>query len=496
VRQVTSTSRRIRWAGASICLAVLCSACGGGPATGKPTTATSPGSVPAATSGTAAPVQPTGQDIGSGADPNTDGAVTETGDTFLAAVGSTAQLPTTQGIEAVLAPLLKASALGKRVSAIVLDAATGHQLFALNSGRSATPASTTKLLTAVAALAALGPETTFTTSVTTSSTTGDTPIFLVGGGDMLLAAGHGDAQAVNGRAGLADLAATTASALKAAGRVAVTVRLDDTLFTESAAKDWAPTDVSDGYVAPIMPIAVDAGAVKSRPGHYPLRAKDPAISAASAFVRALQAQGIAVNGPVRRAAAPQSGLTTLAKASSAPLDELVEYFLTYSDNTVAEDVARMVAVHQHAPTTFQGAGQSVLKEVQTLGIDITGGALSGGSGLGRTTVLTPTILAQVIEAAAGDKHPELRAAITGMPVAGASGTLVNRFDGAAQQSVLGLIRAKTGTLSGVNTLAGIVVDTDQRLLVFAIMADQTTNAAAAESALDHLAGTLAQCGCR
>jgi D-alanyl-D-alanine carboxypeptidase/D-alanyl-D-alanine-endopeptidase (penicillin-binding protein 4) len=182
--------------------------------------------------------------------------------------------------------------------------------------------------------------------------------------------------------------------------------------------------------------------------------------------------------------------------SSAPLDELVEYFLAYSDNTVAEDVARLVAVHQHAPATFAGAGQSVLKVVQTLGVDIAGGTLSGGSGLGRTTQLTPMILAQVIQTAAGEQHPELRAAITGMPVAGASGTLINRFGGATQKNVLGLVRAKTGTLTGVNTLAGIVVDLDQRLLVFAIMADQTTNAVAAESALDRLAGTLAQCGCR
>jgi len=411
--------------------------------------------------------------------------------------------------------LLRASGLGKRVSAIVLDAATGHQLFAVDAGRSATPASTTKLLTAVAALAALGPEASFTTSVTMPSTppvsppaagasagtsaavsTSAAPIFLVGGGDMLLAAGHGDGGAVNGRAGLADLAAATASALKASGRLTVAVRLDDTLFTESVAGDWAPTDVSDGYVAPIMPLAVDAGAVKDRPGHYPLRAKDPAMTAANTFVKALQAQGITVSGPVRRAAAPPAGATTLAKVSSAPLDELVEYFLTYSDNTVAEDVARLVAVHQHAPATFDGAGKSVLKVVQTLGVDIAGGTLSGGSGLGRTTKLTPMILAQVIQAAAGEQHPELRAAITGMPVAGASGTLIDRFGGATQQNVLGLIRAKTGTLTGVNSLAGIVMDLDQRLLVFAIMADQTTNAVAAESALDRLAGRLAQCGCR
>lgn len=93
---------------------------------------------------------------------------------------------------------------------------------------------------------------------------------------------------------------------------------------------------------------------------------------------------------------------------------------------------------------------------------------------------------------AGDpSHPELRPVLTGLPVAGFTGTLTTRYaDGAA-----GVVRAKTGTLTGVNTLAGTVVDQDGRLLGFAFLASDTTSAGEAQSALDRTATALAACGC-
>ncbi|WP_055693778.1 D-alanyl-D-alanine carboxypeptidase, partial [Streptomyces prasinopilosus] len=64
-------------------------------------------------------------------------------------------------------------------------------------------------------------------------------------------------------------------------------------------------------------------------------------------------------------------------------------------------------------------------------------------------------------------------------------------DGAA-----GVVRAKTGTLTGVNALAGTVVDREGRLLVFAFLATGTTDQTTAQTALDKAATALAACGCR
>ncbi|MGH3979175.1 MAG: D-alanyl-D-alanine carboxypeptidase, partial [Pseudonocardiaceae bacterium] len=59
----------------------------------------------------------------------------------------------------------------------------------------------------------------------------------------------------------------------------------------------------------------------------------------------------------------------------------------------------------------------------------------------------------------------------------------------------GWVRAKTGTLTGVNSLAGTVLDVDGRLLVFAALSNGP-DPAAARPRLDELAAALRSCGCR
>jgi D-alanyl-D-alanine carboxypeptidase/D-alanyl-D-alanine-endopeptidase (penicillin-binding protein 4) len=83
--------------------------------------------------------------------------------------------------------------------------------------------------------------------------------------------------------------------------------------------------------------------------------------------------------------------------------------------------------------------------------------------------------------------------LSGLPVAGYDGTLLDRGDAATAP---GTVRAKTGTLLGVHALAGTVVTLDGRLLAFAVVADGSPSEEAAEAALDDVAAALAACGCR
>lgn len=402
----------------------------------------------------------------------------------------TAPIPTPAGLRRTLAPLLRADGLGTDVSLDVLDAATGTPLMSVAAQRPLTPASTVKLLTGAAALAALGPQTTLATQVVQGTT--DDEVVLVGGGDVLLDSGQGDPSAVVGRAGLADLAARTATALQARGRTTVALRLDDTLFTGSAVSSaWSSGDVAAGFVAPVMPVGVNAGQVSGRTA----RRSDPALSAATTFAGLLGAQGITVSGRVTRADAPESPVV-LAEVRSAPVGDLVEHTLSESDNTVAEVLARLVAVQGGRAGTFSEAGAAVVERVGLLGVPVEGVRLIGGSGLARGSVVPARTLTRLLVLAAGQERPELRRMLTGLPVAGASGTLADRFDGNGQSAGRGIVRAKTGTLTGVNSLAGIVVDSDGRLLAFAVMADHTGGSRAARGALDALAAALAGCGCR
>ena len=127
---------------------------------------------------------------------------------------------------------------------------------------------------------------------------------------------------------------------------------------------------------------------------------------------------------------------------------------------------------------------------------VTGAVLSDTSGLGDGSAVPAQTLTGVLALATGAEQPQLRALLSGLPIAAVSGTLSERFAGSGQKAASGVVRAKTGTLTGVSSLAGTVVDSDGRLLVFAAMADKVTSTGAARTALDRLATTLAGCGCR
>ncbi|PPK93426.1 D-alanyl-D-alanine carboxypeptidase/D-alanyl-D-alanine-endopeptidase (penicillin-binding protein 4) [Kineococcus xinjiangensis] len=399
-----------------------------------------------------------------------------------------------EGLAAVLGPLLADPALGPSVSASVLDATDGRALLDVQAAVPRTPASTVKVLTAAAALRALGPATVLRTRVVQGAVPGE--VVLVGGGDVLLAAGAGDPDRVLGRAGLGDLAAETAAALRAQDRPVVSVRVDDTAFQgPGLSAGWAPGDVGSGFVAPVSALAVDAG--RLRPAPVAPRHPDPAMAAAEAFAERLAEHGVEVAGPVLRAPAP-AGAEELAAVSSAPVAEQVEWMLATSDNVSAEALGRLIARERGLPPTFDGASAAVRAEVAALGVPVDGVHLVGTSGLGRSSTVPARTLTGVLAAAASDAHPELRATLTGLPVAQATGTLAERFEQPPAAPAAGVVRAKTGSLNGVTSLAGLLRTTDGQLLAFAVMADAVPSGGtlAARRAMDRIAAVLVECGCR
>jgi len=405
-------------------------------------------------------------------------------------VGTDAPVPDPAVLRSLMAPLLADAALGDSVSASVVDALTGEVLLDSAAATPREPASVAKLLTAAAALHRLGPDHT----VDTHAVRGVAPdeVVLLAGGDVLLAAGAGDAAAANGRAGLADLAAQTAEALAAEGTTTVTVRVDDSLFTgPRMGPGWTQADVAAGFVAPVTAIAVNAG--RTTDERYAPRVADPALAAASVFASLLTERGITVVGEVVRGIAPPDPLV-LGTITSAPLADVIGYMLATSDNNVAEALARLVAADAGRPTAFADAARAVLDEVAMLGADTTGATLADGSGLADGSLLPASLLTQVLTLAASPDHPELRPLLTGLPVAALSGTLSQRF--AEDPAAAGLVRAKTGSLSGVTSLAGTVADVDGRLLAFAVLADAVPATDPAREAADTVAATLVACGCR
>jgi len=414
-------------------------------------------------------------------------------------------LPTAGGLESALAGPLSASALGPQVSAVVTDPATGRILWSQNPDQPQTPASTTKLVTSAAALAALGPDATFTTKVMDGTTANS--VILVGGGDPTLAVHPYPAGQYPHPATLASLARQTAQALKAKGQSTVSLGYDATLYTgPDLAPGWPAAYVSTGNVTPISALEVDqgrltaAGAPEDDDDPYNLRARtsDPAAMAAEAFAALLTADGIHVTGTPAPQPAGRNA-RALASTNSPPLSAIVQQMLEESNNVIAENLARQVALASHQPASYSGAAAAVTSELEHLGISPGGLHLVDGSGLSPLDKIAPATLVRTLQLATS--HRNIRPLLAGLPVAGFSGTL------SAGQSVfagiggpaLGSVRAKTGNLDTVTTLAGLATDRSGQTLAFAFMADQIPAAAllrTAANAIDDAAAALANCGCR
>jgi len=412
---------------------------------------------------------------------------------------------TSAGLARVLAPLLGARELGPSVGAAVLDPASGQLLYGKSATTGLVPASTTKILTAVTALATVGPDVRLTTKVVSAPPATTAPpttapaadIVLVGGGDPTLTVQPSGSRALGGypdEARLDLLAGQTAGALRAQGVSSVRLRYDDSLFDGPvAARSWAGRYVVSGEVARITALTVDEARV--RPYRDP-RVRDPSYDAAQRFARLLVRGGIAVRGRPAPGAAPQAG-RQLAAVDSAPLATLVERMLSSSDNDLAEALARHAARAAGHPATFDGAATAIVETVGGLGVDVSGVRLYDGSGLSRANRIPPAAIAQTLAVAASAEHPELRATLTGLAVAGFDGTLDDRFLGSPARRAVGLVRAKTGTLTGVSALAGVVPDADGNLLVFSFTIDRIPAGGAGKvrGALDAMAAAIGRCGC-
>lgn len=397
-------------------------------------------------------------------------------------------VPTRSGLAAALAPALTAPALGT-VTASVLDAVTGQSLYSSGADTPQTPASTNKIATSVAALSLLGPDHRFRTTVVSPA---PGRIVLVGGGDpTLTAAATGGPDP---RASLATLADRTAAALRAAGTRSVVLGYDTSLF---AAPALHPIGVN-GNIALVQALTVDEGRIDPSSTEDADRHADPAATAASDFAELLRKRGIAVTGepgPTTADAAAKAA-APLAGVDSQPLGEIVERMLTESDNDIAEALGHQVALASGGPATFAGGAAAVRRELGVLGVPLGRTALSDSSGLSGQDAIPAAVLTRLLVLAASPAHPELRSVISGLPVAGFTGTLDNRYSTEGSAAGLGVVRAKTGSLQTVNTLAGVVLDRDGRLLVFAFMSNGSGDATAARTALDGLAGRVAGCGCR
>jgi len=171
--------------------------------------------------------------------------------------------------------------------------------------------------------------------------------------------------------------------------------------------------------------------------------------------------------------------------------EILDYMMLWSENNLAERLARLSARAAGNSFNDRGVAQVFESLLVEYGIDPSKLVTKDASGLSKENRVTASMLGQLLYHLR--KDPKYGLLYESLPVGGVSGTLRSRFLTTAPSAV-GLVRAKTGTLNGTVTLAGYVESTD-REYVFVTLADDISRGSAASAkaraAIDRLLGRIA-----
>ncbi len=375
------------------------------------------------------------------------------------------------------------------VSATVINPANGETLYEHNTDRASTPASNLKILTDYTVLRTFESSDRFSTDAVYDGKN----LTLIAGGDTLLGTGESDPTAVVGHAGLETLAQQTLDSLKEHGASGtITVNRDTSLFSGPAANPaWDQADKDSGFVGDVYPMALYSHSVPDNGQPTENRYDNAAVATQQAFIDALNklsAGELQFQLGDENKADPNA--QKLASVESATAAEQSASMMQRSDNFLAEALARNAAIKAGKQGTIEDAISHVTQTLEDGGIPTDKLTMIDLCGLSPDNKVTNQTLTSIIKTmVAGD--PEFSRGLAGLPVAGGSGTLAQRFDNGNETGGQGFVRAKTGTLNNVISLTGYTITAHNEVLVFSIIANDVKDTNAAKNLLDSSATTIA-----
>ncbi|MCS5636702.1 MAG: D-alanyl-D-alanine carboxypeptidase/D-alanyl-D-alanine-endopeptidase [Myxococcota bacterium] len=205
-------------------------------------------------------------------------------------------------------------------------------------------------------------------------------------------------------------------------------------------------------------------AVGGEPRTFARSVRQPALYAGALLKFQLEGVGVEVKGDVRRASAAHP--VELLLHRGRPLAEVVQLFLKYSNNAMAESLLKaMGSQASGGPGTWPGGLAEVRRRLDALGVEISSGRLIDGSGLATGNRLSPRMLVNALAVGRDSFRfgPEFVAAL---PIGGRDGTMEERVI-----AVRDGVRAKTGFLGGqrVMALSGFAERADGSVAIFSIL---------------------------
>ncbi|WP_298075287.1 D-alanyl-D-alanine carboxypeptidase/D-alanyl-D-alanine-endopeptidase, partial [uncultured Corynebacterium sp.] len=366
------------------------------------------------------------------------------------------------------------------LSASVTDVETGEVLWAKDENRKLTPASATKLYTAAAAILALDEDSRWSTDLL-QDPNDPGRLILRSDGDVSLSR--------DGEGFFTDAASVTKLAEKAkkklGGQAVTSIVVDNSIRSgDLFNKTWDREDIDGGNIANLDAVMLDAGRLDPYTSDS-ARSHNPGEDVGRALADALGADAEVTVASVAKEMTPSLGdQDPIATVQSAPLNVRLRDMLVHSDNIMAEAIGREIAKSQGEPQTFEGATSATLDVLKEHGIDTKDATLFDNSGMSEKNRLTAHELDGVLS------NKEVRDILDMLPVASVEGTLEARYgSGSGSEDSAGWVRAKTGTLSGVNALAGTVMTDSGRALTFAFLSNES-DPNSARPALDRLANAV------
>ena len=348
-----------------------------------------------------------------------------------------------------ISPILKSAANSKTLAypgMMLVDPSTGESIFEYSADSLRMPASLLKIITAVALLDYVEPDFRFTTEILT----GSEPNTLVIAGSLDPWMERNGVLAIKmGRASLPKLVKTALKKL----------------------------DSDNG--APIKTLNI-----KYSKMHYP-------------DLDFVKSQFVARNVKVTttRITSEEASLSSkesIAVFQSPPMQKIMDWMLIWSDNTLGNRMAMYASMKAGFGYSESGIQETFVKTLNNLGIDSTGLVAVDGSGLSRSNRVSAQMLAELLLKTYDNEKYQI--IYGGLPVGGVNGTMRNRFVSSAPKAI-GLVRTKTGSLTGVVSLAGYVQGGD-REYIFVAIADQIPKypsaARAARIALDKVLAKFAK----
>lgn len=388
-------------------------------------------------------------------------------------------------------------ALGK-FHAYVINVDTGETLVDVN-GTTLTPsASVMKTLTAVAALQHLPEDYKASTSLWIDPTDPTTLIFK-GGGDYTLSRLVPGEQSVYSKPPRIRALVKALVAQVPEGTVFNKIVLDDSFFEgESWNPDWPDSYRSLGYVSRITALQADGDRIQPNrlASNYSFRRSLDPVMKTGKILRN-QLGEMASSAEIVVGQKPESAVLVAEVFSRGLREAWLPQMLTYSDNTAAEFIARHAAKAAGFGASITGERKVIKSSLREIGLKPKTFVIRDASGLSDFNRVHAKLLAKLmVKVANGENGLDLLR--NWLPIAGETGTLRYRFQGATA-IVRGKVIAKTGYIPGLYGLSGIVYAEDGSRLAFAVFArsDAENNVRVtytAQHAIDRVITRFYSCG--